>query len=315
MSEKYLLITGGAGFIGLNFVKWIMQHEPQTKIFVVDKFTYASNPAALKQLAVNYCQLDIACDTSVQRLFQSHTFTHVINFAAESHVDNSIQNAQPFIDSNITGTVNLLKHSATNSVKKFVQISTDEVFGQIAYPHQFDENSPHCARNPYSASKAAAENFVMAWANTYGLDYTIINSSNNYGPGQHTEKLIPKTITNIIENKKIPIYGSGSQIRDWLHVDDTCDAIVKIINGSCYQQRFCIGGGYEIDNISLVKKIINFMGASHDLIEYVNDRPGHDTRYSTNYEKIQQMLHWSPKIPFDQGLQQTIQDVKNANRI
>lgn len=306
-----ILITGGAGFIGLNFVKYML--DKNEDIVVIDKFTYASNPLVLKNLNVKIIQMDIADKSSYWQLEQ-YQFDSVYHFAAESHVDNSINDVTPFIESNIIGTVNLLNYFKNKKVK-FVHISTDEVFGEINEPEKFTEHSNISPRNPYSASKASAEHFVNAYKNTYGMNCVIVNSSNNYGPYQHLEKMIPKTITNILENKAIPVYGQGLQVRDWIYVEDTCDAIYKISKLTNKEDRYCIGGECEIKNIDLVKQIINIMGSNMNLITYVTDRPGHDTRYSTNISKLTHDTDWRVKHKLELGLQKTIEYYKNENRI
>ena len=306
-----ILVTGGAGFIGLNFVKYLL--EKKKDVFVIDKFTYASNPEALKKLEVNYAVIDIADEHSLKEL-DRFSFTEIYHFAAESHVDNSINDVQPFVKSNIHGTINLLNYFRNKNVK-FIHISTDEVFGEVEEPHKFNEQSQIDPHNPYSASKASAEHFVTAFKNTYGMKGVIINSSNNYGPYQHTEKMIPKTISNILQNKSIPIYGQGLQIRDWIYVEDSCDAIYKISQLNNKQDRYCIGGDCEIKNIDLVKQILDLMESNTDLITYVNDRPGHDMRYSTDISLVSRDTDWNVSHSLDAGLKKTIEWYKNENRI
>jgi len=302
-----ILITGGAGFIGLNFVKYML--EKGEDIVVIDKFTYASNPEALKSLGVNVIYMDIADKHQLIELNQ-YKFNRVYHFAAESHVDNSINDVMPFVESNIIGTINLLNYFRDKNVK-FIHVSTDEVFGEVAEPEKFNEYSNICPRNPYSASKASAEHFVNAYKNTYGINAVIVNSSNNYGPYQHTEKMIPKTITNILQNKSIPVYGRGLQIRDWIYVEDTCDAIYKISILNNKQDRYCIGGDCEIRNIDLVKLITYMMNADMGLITYVNDRPGHDIRYSTDISLVMRDTYWKPTHTLESGLRKTIEWYKN----
>lgn len=309
---KQVLITGGAGFIGLNYIKHILQVD-KLDIVVVDKLTYASNPKELIYTMgiENHC-IDIADKQSVELLFSRHEFSHVIHFAAESHVDRSIQDCKPFVDSNIIGTINLLEQSVKNKVQKFLHISTDEVFGEAIEPNKFNEESKIEPRNPYSASKASAEHFVMAYGNTYGLPYTIINSSNNYGPWQHPEKLIPLTINRILRNKNIPVYGNGQQIRDWIYVKDSVTAIHRVFHAGAVNTRYCIGGENETKNIDLVNMIVQKMNADRSLIEHVTDRLGHDVRYSTDISKIKNELGWSPKYSLSNGLDETIyHEVKN----
>lgn len=309
-----LMVTGGAGFIGLNFVKHI-RHKLDTDILVIDKFGYASNRDELDAMGTNYEEVDIADKGLLSKVFDKYKITDIVHFAAESHVDNSIKNVDPFIQSNIIGTVNLLELSVKHNIERFVHISTDEVFGEITHPDKFNELSNINPRNPYSASKAAAEHFVIAYGNTHKLPYIIINSSNNYGPWQYPEKLIPLTISKLLKNQKVPIYGKGDQIRDWIYVEDTCSAILKILVTGKLGDRYCIGGDSEITNIELVQTIIKKMNVSESLIEYVTDRPGHDVRYATDISKIRK-LGWQPVISLSSGLDKTIEWItKYENRI
>jgi dTDP-glucose 4,6-dehydratase len=310
-----LLITGGAGFIGINFVKHMRNHGV-TDILIVDKMGYASNQDELDAMGVHYEVIDIANKTDVELLFSKYKISHIVHFAAESHVDNSIKDSSPFIQSNVVGTVNLLDQSVKHKIEKFVHISTDEVFGEVPYPGKFNEHSNICPRNPYSASKAAAEHFVVSYGNTHNLPYVIINSSNNYGPFQHPEKLIPLTISRILKKEKIPVYGQGEQIRDWIYVEDTCIAIEKILMSGVIGNRYCIGGDSEIKNIELVRNILTKMNADTNLIEFVADRPGHDVRYATDISKVKKELNWRPLINVSLGLDKTIEWItKYENRI
>lgn len=304
-----ILITGGAGFIGINFVKHLRKHTT-AKVLVIDKMGYASNLSELEAMGIDYEVIDIANSKSLDDLFTAHKFYQIVHFAAESHVDNSIKDCSPFIQSNIVGTVNLLDQAKKHNVEKFVHISTDEVFGEVPYPGKFNEYSNICPRNPYSASKAAAEHFVIAYGNTYGLPYVMVNSSNNYGPFQYPEKLIPLTVSKILRNQKIPVYGKGDQIRDWIYVEDTCDAIMRVMFMGKLGSRYCIGGDNETKNLDLVNSIIDKMNADPNLIEFVTDRPGHDTRYATDITKIKSELGWSPKTSLDKGLDITINWIK-----
>lgn len=306
-----ILVTGGAGFIGLNFVKYMLDKED---ILVIDKFTYASNPDALKALNINHRYVDIADYNHLRDILDQYSFTKVYHFAAESHVDNSINDVMPFVQSNIIGTINLLNYFRDKDVK-FVHVSTDEVFGEVPEPGKFNEYSNLVPRNPYSASKASAEHFINAYKNTYGMNAVIVNSSNNYGPYQHIEKMIPKTITNILQNKPIPVYGQGLQVRDWIYVTDTCEAIYKISQLDNKQDRYCIGGECEVKNIDLVKQILIMMDATTDLIAYVNDRPGHDMRYSTDITQLLRDTDWRVTHTLEAGLRKTIEWYKNENRI
>jgi len=230
----------------------------------------------------------------------------VYHFAAESHVDNSIKSCSEFINTNINGTVNLLNLSMKYNVEKFIHISTDEVYGSIEHG-KFTETTTYNPRNPYSASKASSDHFVMAFHNTYGLPAIITNCSNNYGPRQHEEKLIPKTIKNLMMGNKVPIYGDGQQIRDWLYVQDHCEAILVVAEKGKFGEKYNIGGECEVKNFDLIKNILNIMKKEEDMIEYVKDRPGHDRRYSTDITKIQTELGWSPRFNLEKGLEKTIE--------
>jgi dTDP-glucose 4,6-dehydratase len=306
-----ILITGGAGFIGLNFVKYITKFVSIKDVIVVDKLTYASNGAELKKTKVmHYCE-DIADIDRLEMIFKNHSISTVFHFAAESHVDNSINDCMPFVYSNIIGTVNLLELTRRHRpTARFIHVSTDEVFGHVFAPRSFNEHSPLKPRNPYSASKASAEHFVNAYRETHKLQTIIVNSSNNYGPYQHTEKLIPKTISNLLAGNKVPVYGDGQQIRDWIYVEDTCDAIWQVYLKGLAGDRYCIGGDTEIANIDLVKNIIKKLDVSQDLIEFVADRPGHDARYYTDCSYIKHMLGWLPKWNLNVGLEETIRYMK-----
>ena len=304
-----LLVTGGAGFIGLNFVKHLL-NKGYEDILVVDKLSYASNATALSKTNVDVAVADISEINVVHEIFMHDKITTVINFAAESHVDNSIKDWRPFLSSNVEGTLNLLDKSLEFGVDKFIQISTDEVFGEVL-EGSFNENSNINPRNPYSASKAAAEHFAMSFYHTHKLPVTIINSSNNYGPYQHKEKFIPTIVRNALRGKKVPVYGQGAQIRDWLHVSDTCNAIESVLNRGRAGERYCIGGDYNnITNLQLVHMILDILHVDRNAIEFVSDRPGHDFRYHINYDKINKELGWSPTYTLEQGLEETIKWIK-----
>lgn len=313
---RKLLVTGGAGFIGINFIKHILDVD-KVDIVVADRFTYASNPEELvNNMKIDTHCMDLSDMTSVESLFKMHEITHVVHFAAESHVDRSIKDCQPFIQSNIIATVNLLNEAMKHKIEKFVHISTDEVFGEVPIPGKFNEYSNICPRNPYSASKASAEHFVEAYGNTYGFPYTIINSSNNYGPWQYPEKLIPLAVNRILKKQKVPVYGTGSQIRDWIYVKDAAEAIRRVLHHGKIHERYCIGGEQEIRNIELIRMILLKMNADESLIEYVTDRPGHDSRYATSIIKMKRELNWSPEYNLSDGLNETIEWIKkHENRI
>ena len=307
-----IFITGAAGFIGSNFVHYL-KSQGYDDIVVLDKLTYAASTDNLNPHTFPIEIVDIADKKPLQRIFQKYRPRFVFHFAAESHVDNSIEDATPFVETNVTGTLNLLELSVMYKVEKFHHISTDEVYGSLGYNDPpFTEETPYDPQNPYSASKAASDHFVTAFGNTYGLPVVITNCSNNYGPRQNKEKLIPKTINNILEGKKIPVYAQGQNIRDWIYVEDHCKAILEVWYGGGVGHKYNIGGECEVKNIDLVKTIIRLMGASEDLIEFVDDRPGHDLRYAIDNAKIIQTLNWHPSHTLEEGLLKTINWYKNA---
>ena len=307
-----IFVTGGAGFIGSNFVH-LLKGNCYDDIVVLDKLTYAGDPDNLSPLSVIVKGVDIAYKRRLEDLFQQYRPKYIFNFAAETHVDNSINDVSPFIDTNIIGTVNLLDLSVKYDVQKFHHISTDEVYGALGYDDpSFTETTPYDPQNPYAASKASSDHFVMTYHNTYGLPTTITNCSNNYGPRQHKEKLIPKTISNILQNKPIPVYGKGENIRDWIYVEDHCRAILDLFYGGGEGQKYNIGGECEVKNIDLVKMIIKIMGASEDLIQYVDDRPGHDLRYAIDNAKIKSTVAFKPEYSLMDGLIKTIEWYENA---
>jgi len=299
-----ILVTGGAGFIGSNFLHHLKKITDE-EIVCIDKLTYAGNRGNVPSEAKLYVT-DIANKDGCEYVFSKHKVKTVFHFAAESHVDSSIKDCSEFIRTNINGTVNLLNISLKNEVEKFIHISTDEVYGTIPYG-SFTEQSNYAPRNPYSASKAASDHFVMAYHNTYGLPVNITNCSNNYGPRQYREKFIPQIITNVLNDKKIPVYGDGLQIRDWLYVQDHCNALIEVWKKGKIGEKYNIGGNCELTNIDLVKKILCFMQRDESMIEYVEDRPGHDRRYSTNILKLKNSLFWTPTYSIDHGLQKTIE--------
>ena len=302
-----IFVTGGAGFIGSNFVH-LLKGNCYDDIVVLDKLTYAGDPDNLSPLSVIVKGVDIAYKRRLEDLFQQYRPKYIFNFAAETHVDNSIGDVSPFIDTNIIGTINLLDLSVKYDVQKFHHISTDEVYGALGYDDPpFTETTPYDPQNPYAASKASSDHFVMTYHNTYGLPTTITNCSNNYGPRQHVEKLIPKTISNILQNKPIPVYGKGENIRDWIYVEDHCKAILDLWYVGGEGQKYNIGGECEVKNIDLVKMIIKIMGASEDLIQYVDDRPGHDLRYAIDNAKIKNTVAFKPEYSLMDGLTKTIE--------
>ena len=299
-----ILVTGGAGFIGSNFLQHL-KIVTDEEIVCADKLTYAGKRNNVPSKAKLYVA-DIAGEDAIKTIFERHDIKTVFHFAAESHVDNSIKDCSEFIRTNIVGTVNLLNASLKHNVEKFMHISTDEVYGSIENG-SFTEETNYDPRNPYSSSKASSDHFVKAFHNTYGLPTVITNCSNNYGPRQHKEKLIPQTILNLLNDKKIPVYGDGKQIRDWLYVQDHCEALIEVWKHGVVGEKYNIGGECEVQNIDLIKKIISLMGKDESMIEYVKDRPGHDRRYSTDISKITKDLNWKPRFDIDDGLTKTIE--------
>ena len=298
-------ITGGAGFIGSNFAHYVS--DLWNDVVILDKLTYAGDMDNLHPLKYPVKGVDLAYENRLEELFKQYKPKTIFNFAAETHVDNSIDNVAPFVDTNIIGTLNLLKLSVKYDVQMFHHISTDEVYGALELDEPaFTEKSPYNPQNPYAASKAASDHFVMSYHNTYGLPVMITNCSNNYGPRQHREKLIPKTINNILEGKKIPIYSQGENIRDWIYVEDHCAGILGISYAGDVGEKYNIGGECEMTNLELVKMIIKLMNASEDLIEFVDDRPGHDLRYAIDNAKIYKTISFQPEFNIEDGLKKTI---------
>ena len=312
-----LLITGGAGFIGSNFIHYWLKKYPEDKIVNLDALTYAGNLENLKDVESNsnykFVKGDICDKNLVNDLVKEADL--IIHFAAESHVDRSILDAENFVKTNVLGTYNLLEAAKNNGNKRLHHISTDEVFGHLG-PNDpaFNESTPYVPRSPYSASKAASDHLVRAYFQTYNLPITISNCSNNYGPYQFPEKLIPLFITNLIEEKKVPVYGDGMNVRDWLYVEDHCEAIDLIIQKGKIGETYCVGGNCEKPNIEITKKIIELMGMNDDSIEYVKDRLGHDRRYAIDFSKIKNELGWEPRVSFEEGIAKTIEWFKNNEK-
>ncbi len=306
-----LLVTGGAGFIGSNFILYWLKKYPSDKIINLDKLTYAGNLENLKTVEKNsnyeFVQGDI-CDSQLVNSLTEKTDV-IVHFAAESHVDRSITDPAPFIKTNIEGTYVLLEAALKNKIKRFHHISTDEVFGALPLgtTERFNEKTKYDPRSPYSASKASSDHLVNAYHTTYNLPITISNCSNNFGPLQFPEKLIPLAITNIIESKKVPVYGDGLYVRDWLYVEDHCKAIDAILQKGKIGETYFIGGLTEdINNLEVIKKILKIMDKDESAIEYVKDRPGHDRRYAIDWTKINKELGWKPEHNFDEYLKITI---------
>ena len=310
---KKMLITGGAGFIGSNFIHYILSKYNDYQVINLDKLTYAANLDNLKDIEDNknyrFIHGDIADQEFIFKLFENEKFDIVINFAAESHVDNSILNPQIFTITNILGTQVLLDACRKYNIKRFHQVSTDEVYGELPLDDNsilFTEKTPLNPSSPYSASKASADMLVKSYYRTYSLPITISRCSNNYGPYQHLEKLIPLMISKAINNDNLPVYGNGINVRDWLHVYDHCTAIDLIIHEGKIGEIYNIGGNNEKSNIDVVKIILKELGKSEKLIKYVNDRPGHDLRYAIDSTKIKTSLNWKPVYSFEKGILDTI---------
>ena len=311
-----LLVTGGAGFIGSNYVRMLVNGELKgiTKIIVLDKLTYSGNKQNLIDLdssSFKFIQGDI-CDTDlVSKL--SKQVDAIVNFAAESHVDRSIDSSREFIQTNVLGAHTLLESARKSNVGIFLQVSTDEVYGSIR-EGSWDENFPLQPNSPYAASKASADLISQAYYRTYGMDVRITRCSNNYGPYQYPEKVIPLFITNLMQDKKVPLYGQGLNVRDWLHVTDHCRGIHLVLTKGRPGDVFNIGGGRELSNLQLTRVILQAMGASEEKIEKVGDRLGHDFRYSLNIGKIEKELGYNPEVRFEEGISQTIEWYKSHKK-
>jgi len=309
-----ILVTGGSGFIGANFIKFVLREHPDDQIINLDALTYAGNPENLRELSeeprYEFVRGDIIDGELVNQLMQK--VDAVVNFAAESHVDRSIKDAASFVRTNVLGTQALLDTAKNNGLKRFHHVSTDEVFGSLKMDDMpFEETTPYDPRSPYSASKAASDHLVRAYFHTFALPITISNCSNNYGPYQFPEKLIPLFITNLMESKKVPVYGAGGNVRDWLYVEDHCRAIDLILREGKIGETYCVGGNSEKTNLEITKKILELTGLGEEMIEHVADRLGHDFRYAINASKIKRELGWEPQVKFDEGLKLTVEWYKN----
>ena len=309
-----ILITGGAGFIGASFVYYMQKVHPDYEIVVLDLLTYAGNletlEEALKKENTHFVKLDITDREGVFKLFAAEKFDVVVNFAAESHIDRSIIDSEVFLRTNVFGTQVLLDACLEYGVKRFHQIGTDEVYGELPLDRTdlfFKEDQPLQAGNSYSASKASADLLVLACHRTYELPVTVSRCSNNYGPYQHPEKLIPLMICRALQNKKLPVYGKGANVRDWLYVEDHCRAIDMILDQGKSGELYNIGGHNEKANIDVVKLILDYLGKPYSLIEYVADRKGHDLRYAIDPSKIIREIGWHPETTFDEGIKLTIE--------
>ena len=308
-----LLVTGGAGFIGSNFVRRIVDGSLTgiDQVTILDKLTYAGTLTNLEMLPKNsfeFIKGDIADPILLDQLTKRHDA--IVNFAAESHVDRSITGARDFIETNVLGTQNLLDASLRNGIKTFVQVSTDEVYGTIS-EGSWTEDFPLLPNSPYSASKASADLIVRSYHRTFGMDVRTTRCSNNYGPHQYPEKVIPLFVTNLIDNRKVPLYGKGLNVRDWLHVDDHCRGIHAVLIKGKAGEIYNIGGGRELTNRELTDLILSKMGHDETNIEYVQDRLGHDLRYSVSHEKISRELGYQPQVKFEEGIEKTIEWYKD----
>lgn len=312
-----LLVTGGAGFIGSNFIHYWVQRHPADVILNIDALTYAGNLENLKSVEKNpnysFEKFDITCPEKgdFEKLVGWMTTVDVVvHFAAESHVDRSILNANTFVRTNVDGTQLLLEAAAKAGNKRFHHISTDEVFGALPLgtPEKFNEVTRYNPHSPYAASKAASDHLVRAYHDTFGLPVTISNTSNNYGPFQYPEKLLPLAITNLLEGKKVPIYGDGKYVRDWLYVEDHCRAIDLILSKGKIGETYCIGGQTDdVNNLELISKLLTIMGKDESSLEYVKDRPGHDRRYAVDWSKAKKELGYEPQYGLDEYLKKTVE--------
>ena len=310
-----LLITGGAGFIGSCYARLVRRKRPTDRLVNVDALTYAGNLENLRDLEGDprhvFVRADIRDGTTMLDVLRRNEIEAVINFAAESHVDRSILSAEPFLETNVTGTLRLLEAARTAGVRRFLQVSTDEVYGSLGPTGAFHEATPLSPRSPYSASKAAADHFVMAFHHTHGMDTVITRCSNNYGPYQFPEKLIPLMILNAFDAKPLPVYGDGLYVRDWIHVEDHCEAIDAVLLGGASGEVYNIGAENERPNLDVIHAIIKFTGCDPSLVRSVPDRPGHDRRYAMDARKIREALGWKPRHSFEDGLAETVAWYRN----
>ncbi len=304
-----ILVTGAAGFIGSNFVRYLLRERPDVRVIALDALTYAGNLESLSDCSCDprfrFVRGDI-CDAGVVApVFREH-LDAVVNFAAESHVDRSIMGAQEFVRTNFVGVQVLLDLAREHAVGRFLQVSTDEVYGSLGPTGKFTENTPIAPSSPYSASKAAADLLVHAYRTTFGLPTLITRCSNNYGPFQFPEKLIPLFVTNLLAGQKVPLYGDGLNVRDWIHVQDHCEAILAVLDRGKPGGVYNIGGESELPNIEIARRILHYLGHDDSMIEYVKDRPGHDRRYAMDITRIGDDLGWQPRIDSQEGIIETI---------
>ncbi len=306
-----LLVTGGAGFIGSAFVRLVLATRPGTRVVNLDKLTYAGNLENLASVAdsphYRFVKGDIADGPFVMDLFAQEKPDAVVHFAAESHVDRSILSPDPVVRTNFYGTFCLLEAARVHGVARFQHVSTDEVYGSIDEPHDADETYPLKPSSPYSASKAGSDLLALSYHTTYKLPVTVTRASNNYGPYQFPEKLIPLMISNALEDKHLPIYGDGKQVRDWLYVDDHCRAVLAVLDKGRPGEVYNVGGSLALENVEVVRRILAATGKPESLMKTVTDRPGHDRRYALTSEKLERETGWKPEMPFHEGLASTIQ--------
>ena len=312
-----VLVTGGAGFIGSNLVRYLRRERPGWTVVNLDKLTYAGNLESLADLRNDgghlFVRGDIANADLVEHLCEQHEVDTILNLAAESHVDRSILGPGIFVETNVSGTQVLLEAARRAGVKRFVQVSTDEVYGSLGAEGRFSEASSLRPSSPYSASKTAADLLALAYHHTFGLDVIVTRASNNYGPYQFPEKLIPLMIANALDGKKLPVYGDGMQVRDWIHVEDHCAALLAALEGGKAGEVYNVGSDNEWPNLQIVQQLLRILRKPESMIEHVKDRPGHDRRYAIEARKARSELGWAPRIPFADGLQRTV-DWYVANR-
>ncbi len=309
-NNKRVLVTGGAGFIGCNFVRFLLEHDPEVTVVNLDALTYSGNLASLgeylKHPRHHFVKGSITNTELVLYLLQEHALDGIINFAAESHVDRSITNPGLFVETNVLGTQSLLTAALAAGIKRFLQVSTDEVYGSLGTSGKFREDTHIAPNSPYSASKAGADHLVRAAHHTHGMDTVITRCSNNYGPYQFPEKMLPLMINNARQDRPLPVYGDGLNIRDWLHVSDHCQAIWRVYEDGRAGEVYNVGGNNEYTNLDVVRTVLRQLDKPESLIRFVTDRPGHDRRYAIDAEKIHTELGWTPQIDFTTGIAETI---------